>query len=291
MIKDALFELAKKYFEDCSLDSDFFQYLDHRYEFSNFITEANNVCGTSINMDEIMDLKYVYDSLPLTKIIDIFDDNYKKTKSKGEKQEERDNAVEKEFDDIIFHLEKYKEEKEQSVSSSFIKNCDDISQIEQQIIIAIENAKEAYAKSEEAKQIKASIISGNKNAIESLQKAVIKLAEAGETQVTALMAQLIYLHRVARVSKDILALGVSNIESIRTLIKKIEVKLSDPDAKLDNIGKNELLKSLAELKQKEDIYSRVEKQKDGLLVHEKAIIQHSKDIDSIKQRLDMLEKK
>lgn len=290
MIKDVLFEIAKKYFEDCSLDSDFFQYLDHKVDFSNFIGEVNAVCGTTINVDEIVDLKYIYNSLSLIQIADIFNENYKNRKEKKEIQVERDNAVSKEFDNIICNLERYKEEKEQSVSSSLIKNCDDISQIEQQIILAIENAKEAYAKSDEAKQIKASIFSGNKDAIESLQKAVIKLAEAGETQVTALMAQLIYLHRVARVTKDILALGVSNIDSIRTLIAKIEAKINDPKAKLDNIGKNELIKLLAELKQKEDIYSRVEKQKDGLLAHEKAIIQHSKDIDSIMHRLDILEK-
>jgi len=290
MIKDVLFEIAKKYFEDCSLDSDFFQYLDHKVDFSNFIGEVNSVCGTSINVDEIVDLKYIYDSLSLIQIVDIFNENYKNRQEKKEIQVERDNAVSKEFDNIICNLERYKEEKEQSVSSSLIKNCDDISQIEQQIILAIENAKEAYAKSDEAKQIKASIFSGNKDAIESLQKAVIKLAEAGETQVTALMAQLIYLHRVARVTKDILALGVSNIDSIRTLIAKIESKINDPNAKLDNIGKSEFIKLLAELKQKEDIYSRVEKQKDGLMAHEKTIIQHSKDIDSIMHRLDVLEK-
>jgi len=286
MDKTVVPTIVTKYFGDCTIDSDFLQFLDHKVELDSFVSELNEIYKTSVKTESLIDLKYLYNSLPLSRVVELFEEEAYNTMASDESvQKEQNEIINDQFDNIYLNLESYKKEKERIVSSSSFNDCGDITQIEKQLLTAIDRAKSAYAKSEEAKQIKAGILSGNKNAIESLQSAVVKLAEAGETQVTALMAQLIYLQRLARLSKEIMALGVSNIHSIRTIISKLEGKLKDPCANLDNIEINEFKKLICELKQKEDIFSRIERQKEGLQVHENVLIQHSKDIDSIKKKL------
>ena len=132
------------------------------------------------------------------------------------------------------------------------------------------------------------IFKGNKDAIESLQSAVAKLAKSGETQVSALTAQLIYMQRLSIVSKKILELGLLGIHATRTVISKLEEKLKDPNANLTEIEKHEFNRLLIQLKQNEDISSRLDKQKEGLINHDRILVDHAKKIESLIARMERL---
>lgn len=266
MSQEAFIQIAAKHFGNCSSSTDLLLLTHRHLEIEAFLNEINPLWGTSVTEKELMELQYLYNEYPFSKLYEYFIDKGKEQKDNNETeiilQEEQTSS---EFSLLMNELDEYKEERDLLLKNDTLKNNSDIKVIQQQILEAIEAAKDAVKESEETKKIKVGIFKGNKDVIEGLQSAVAKLAKSGETQVSALTAQLIYMQRLSIVSKKIMELGFIGIHATRTVIAKLDEKLKDPNANLSEIEKQEFKRLLIQLKQNEDISSRLDKQKEGLI--------------------------
>lgn len=292
MSQDEFIKLATNYFGTCDDSTNWLSLLDRHVDIELFLNEANKLNESNITEDELADLQYLYNEYPLSKLYDYFIEK-RQTILANDKTEviRQEQEVTTEFTALTDQLDEYKSEMSLILKNGIDECGSDIKTVQNQLLIALDDAKDALKESEEAKQIKVGIFKGNKEAIEGLQSAVAKLAKSGETQVTALTVQLIYMQRLAIISKKILELGLMSTIATRTVISEIEQKLKDPDSKLNNIEKQELNKILIQLKRNEDISSRLDKQKEGLVRHDKVLVKQGKQIDSILERVEQLEKK
>lgn len=290
MSQEAFIQIAAKHFGHCSSSTDLLLLTHRHLEIEAFLNEINPLLGTSVTEEELMELQYLYNEYPFSKLYEYFIDKGKEQKDNNEAeiihQQEQTSS---EFSLLMNELDEYKEQRNLLLTNDSLKNGCDIELIQQQILEAIEAAKDAVKESEETKKIKVSIFKGSRDAIEGLQSAVAKLAKSGEMQVSALTAQLIYMQRLSIVSKKILELGLLGIHATRTVIAKLDEKLKDPNANLSEIEKQEFNRLLIQLKQNEDFSSRLDKQKEGLINHDRVLIDHGQKIESLIARVEKLE--
>ena len=292
MSQDDFIRIASKYFGFCDASTDWLSLLDRHVDIEYFLNEANKLNESNITEDELADFQYLYNEFPLSKLYEYFIEKREIILVNDKTEEIRqEQEVTSEFAALTNQLDEYKNEMLLTLKNGIDKCGSDIKFVQNQLLIALDDAKDALKESEEVKQIKVGIFKGNKEAIEGLQSAVAKLAKSGETQVTALTVQLIYMQRLAIISKKILELGLMSTVATRTVISEIEQKLKDPDSKLNDIERQEFNKLLFQLKRNEDISSRLDKQKEGIVRHDKVIVKQGKQIDSILERVELLEKK
>lgn len=292
MSQDDFIRIASKYFGFCDASTDWLSLLDRHVDIEYFLNEANKLNESNITEDELADFQYLYNEFPLSKLYEYFMEKREIILVNDKTEEIRqEQEVTSEFAALTNQLDEYKNEMSLTLKNGIDECGSDIKFVQNQLLIALDDAKDALKESEEVKQIKVGIFKGNKEAIEGLQSAVAKLAKSGETQVTALTVQLIYMQRLAIISKKILELGLMSTVATRTVISEIEQKLKDPDSKLNDIERQEFNKLLFQLKRNEDISSRLDKQKEGIVRHDKVIIKQGKQIDSILERVELLEKK
>lgn len=290
MSQEEFIQIAANHFGTCSCSTDLLLLTHRHLEISAFLCEVNSLFGTSVTEKELMELQYLYNEYPFSKLYEYFVDKEKDKVVNNEAEIIRqEKQTSSEFSLLMSELDGYKDQRDLLLNNDSLKNDNDIEVIQQQILDAIEAAKDAVKESEETKKVKVGIFKGNKDAIESLQSAVAKLAKSGETQVSALTAQLIYMQRLSIVSKKILELGLLGIHATRTVISKLEEKLKDPNANLSEIEKHEFNRLLIQLKQNEDISSRLDKQKEGLINHDRLLVDHGKKIESLIARVERLE--
>jgi len=291
MSQDDFIRIASKYFGFCDASTDWLSLLDRHVDIEYFLNEANKLNESNITEDELADFQYLYNEFPLSKLYEYFIEKREIILVNDKTEEIRqEQEVTSEFAALTNQLDEYKNEMLLTLKNGIDKCGSDIKFVQNQLLIALDDAKDALKESEEVKQIKVGIFKGNKEAIEGLQSAVAKLAKSGETQVTALTVQLIYMQRLAIISKKILELGLMSTVATRTVISEIEQKLKDPDSKLNDIERQEFNKLLFQLKRNEDISSRLDKQKEGIVRHDKVIVKQGKQIDSILERVELLEK-
>ena len=289
MSQDDFIRIASKYFGFCDASTDWLSLLDRHVDIEYFLNEANKLNESNITEDELADFQYLYNEFPLSKLYEYFIEKREIILVNDKTEEIRqEQEVTSEFTALTNQLDEYKNEMSLTLKNG-IDECG--SDVQNQLLIALDDAKDALKESEEVKQIKVGIFKGNKEAIEGLQSAVAKLAKSGETQVAALTVQLIYMQRLAIISKKILELGLMSTVATRTVISEIEQKLKDPDSKLNDIERQVFNKLLYQLKRNEDISSRLDKQKEGIVRHDKVIVKQGKQIDSILERVELLEKK
>lgn len=292
MSQDDFIRIASKYFGFCDASTDWLSLLDRHVDIEYFLNEANKLNESNITEDELADFQYLYNEFPLSKLYEYFIEKREIILVNDKTEEIRqEQEVTSEFAALTNQLDEYKNEMSLTLKNGIDKCGSDIKFVQNQLLIALDDAKDALKESEEVKQIKVGIFKGNKEAIEGLQSAVAKLAKSGETQVTALTVQLIYMQRLAIISKKILKLGLMSTVATRTVISEIEQKLKDPDSKLNDIERQEFNKLLFQLKRNEDISSRLDKQKEGIVRHDKVLVKQGKQIDSILERVELLEKK
>lgn len=292
MSQDDFIRIASKYFGFCDASTDWLSLLDRHVDIEYFLNEANKLNESNITEDELADFQYLYNEFPLSKLYEYFIEKREIILVNDKTEEIRqEQEVTSEFAALTNQLDEYKNEMSLTLKKGIDKCGSDIKFVQNQLLIALDDTKDALKESEEVKQIKVGIFKGNKEAIEGLQSAVAKLAKSGETQVTALTVQLIYMQRLAIISKKILELGLMSTVATRTVISEIEQKLKDPDSKLNDIERQEFNKLLFQLKRNEDISSRLDKQKEGIVRHDKVIVKQGKQIDSILERVELLEKK
>ena len=292
MSQDDFIRIASKYFGFCDASTDWLSLLDRHVDIEYFLNEANKLNESNITEDELADFQYLYNEFPLSKLYEYFIEKREIILVNDKTEEIRqEQEVTSEFAALTNQLDEYKNEMSLTLKNGIDKCGSDIKFVQNQLLIALDDAKDALKESEEVKQIKVGIFKGNKKAIEGLQSAVAKLAKSGETQVTALTVQLIYMQRLAIISKKILELGLMSTVATRTVISEIEQKLKDPDSKLNDIERQEFNKLLFQLKRNEDISSRLDKQKEGIVRHDKVLVKQGKQIDSILERVELLEKK
>ena len=292
MSQDDFIRIASKYFGFCDASTDWLSLLDRHVDIEYFLNEANKLNESNITEDELADFQYLYNEFPLSKLYEYFIEKREIILVNDKTEEIRqEQEVTSEIAALTNQLDEYKNEMSLTLKNGIDKCGSDIKFVQNQLLIALDDAKDALKESEEVKQIKVGIFKGNKEAIEGLQSAVAKLAKSGETQVTALTVQLIYMQRLAIISKKILKLGLMSTVATRTVISEIEQKLKDPDSKLNDIERQEFNKLLFQLKRNEDISSRLDKQKEGIVRHDKVLVKQGKQIDSILERVELLEKK
>lgn len=292
MSQDDFIRIASKYFGFCDASTDWLSLLDRHVDIEYFLNEANKLNESNITEDELADFQYLYNEFPLSKLYEYFIEKREIILVNDKTEEIRqEQEVTSEFAALTNQLDEYKNEMSLTLKNGIDKCGSDIKFVQNQLLIALDDAKDALKESEEVKQIKVGIFKGNKEAIEGLQSAVAKLAKSGETQVTALTVQLIYMQRLAIISKKILELGLMSTVATRTVISEIEQKLKDPDSKLNDIERQVFNKLLFQLKRNEDISSRLDKQKEGIVRHDKVLVKQGKQIDSILERVELLEKK
>lgn len=292
MSQDDFIRIASKYFGFCDASTDWLSLLDRHVDIEYFLNEANKLNESNITEDELADFQYLYNEFPLSKLYEYFIEKREIILVNDKTEEIRqEQEVTSEFAALTNQLDEYKNEMSLTLKNGIDKCGSDIKFVQNQLLIALDDAKDALKESEEVKQIKVGIFKGNKEAIEGLQSAVAKLAKSGETQVTALTVQFIYMQRLAIISKKILELGLMSTVATRTVISEIEQKLKDPDSKLNDIERQVFNKLLFQLKRNEDISSRLDKQKEGIVRHDKVLVKQGKQIDSILERVELLEKK
>ena len=219
MSQDEFIKIASNYFGICDVSTDWLSLLDRHVDIEFFLKEVNKLNGSNITEDELADLQYLYNEYPLSKLYEYFIEKREIILSNDKTEVIRqEQEVTNEFTTLTNQLDEYKNEMSLILKNGINECGSDIKTVQNQLLIALDDAKDALKESEEAKQIKVGIFKGNKEAIEGLQLAVAKLAKSGETQVTALTVQLIYMQRLAMISKKILELCLMSTIATRTVI-------------------------------------------------------------------------
>jgi hypothetical protein len=127
-----------------------------------------------------------------------------------------------------------------------------ITQAKEKVVAAQQKANEANHK------IK---IFRKKQSIEDLQVAVLAQSEAIAAEDEAMRISFINQKMLADVSTGLLALGLANLVSNRTVFQRIKDQLQQASEEEVNAhAREELKKIVSQLKAQEDVYSRLERQ-------------------------------
>lgn len=123
---------------------------------------------------------------------------------------------------------------------------------EKKVSESFQMAERAQDSALNAKKKSAGILN-RKAAIESLQSATVNLADAQMSTATSQKVLFEYQQTVDEVIKYIFSLGISNIAVTRSVIKELELRLSNASTEeIDEFAKNEILNVIKELKAQED---------------------------------------
>lgn len=139
---------------------------------------------------------------------------------------------------------------------------------------AIEAAKVAKDKAVEANKKKVGWFTGKKVAIEELQSATVSISDALDSLTVAVNQSYKNQEKIAKVNEFLLGLGLTNTTLNRMVIRELEMKLNNASPEeLSELAKQELMSVLRQLKAQEDIQNRLEKQAEGLRLHDETLEQ------------------
>lgn len=111
-----------------------------------------------------------------------------------------------------------------------------------------------------------------KEAIEELQKVSVQLAEALQSGATAQKVSFELQTRLADVTKYLFTLGVGNIAANRTVVRELELRLSDAsEEELSELARQEMASVIRQLKEQEDLLQKQDQMREGLKEHDRKI--------------------
>lgn len=170
------------------------------------------------------------------------------------------------------------EEVEQKISNIVDLKLGDIQKLEDEVQIAISKAESAVDSAKKAKEIKVKLFKGNKDAVESLQQAIMDMADAQISEAQALAISFEYHEKFAVISKELMALGVMGIAQNEIVVKKLKMHLQNAsEAEISELEKREL----------EDVIKRLCAQRDQMKKIEdnrKAVVDNRARIVAIEEK-------
>ena len=152
-----------------------------------------------------------------------------------------------------------------------IKN---LSGLEQKVRAATERAMVAQDQAGDAARVKLAWykIGDKAEAIRALQSAMSGMSQAQIDQSDAMKAMLEYQRAIAKAMQFLLGLGVGSLNANRTVYKAIQMQMQGASAEeLDEMARQELKNTLAQLKTQQDIFVQQERTKDAVKVNQKSI--------------------
>ncbi|MDP4268294.1 MAG: hypothetical protein Q8880_12785 [Bacteroidota bacterium] len=123
---------------------------------------------------------------------------------------------------------------------------------------AIDQANSAHAAADYARK-KPTGLFEKKDAIETIQSALYDLAGAVGSGAEAQKVSFEFQTQLAEITKYLFGLGVSNLALNRSVVRELELKLSDASAEeLSDLARQETLNVIRQLKAQEDILIKQE---------------------------------
>ncbi|RRS04064.1 hypothetical protein EIP75_11795 [Aquabacterium soli] len=161
---------------------------------------------------------------------------------------------------------------------------------------ALEGAKAAENEARKAKELSAGrgIFTDHKRAaIEGLQKAGEKLAEAVQSGAKAQKTAFDFQTRLAEITKYLFSLGVGNVAANRVVVRELEARLRGAsEEELSELAHQEILAVVMQLKEQEDLLNkqeelrkRQERMAEGLKAHDIKIVHLLAQTDDFDLRL------
>jgi len=160
-------------------------------------------------------------------------------------------------------------------------NClKSLSNLEQKVKAATDRAISAQGQADSAASVKLAWwkIGDKAAAIESLQSAMTGMSKAQIDQSEAMKAMLEYQRAISKAMQFLLGLGVGSLNANRTVYRAIEMQMRGASAEaLDEMARQELKNTLAQLKSQQDILEQQERTKTAVKQNQKSI----KDINKL----------
>lgn len=136
---------------------------------------------------------------------------------------------------------------------------DCISAIDKNLTLSKDKVNNALEKAKKAKNKKVGIFSGKKDAIESLQDAVLVQAEATENLFANQEEMHKQIKKISEITKGLFVIGVSNAAHTRAIVQEIKNKTK---GNLTDEARNQLLGVIQDLERQADICDRIDRIKD-----------------------------
>lgn len=161
--------------------------------------------------------------------------------------------------------------------------------LEANIEKAIDAAKIAKEKADLAKN-KSAGLGKKKAAIEELQSAGVELAEAVQSGIDSQKISFEFQTNLAKISKYLLGLGLSNMARNRIVVREIEMKLKGASQEeISELARQELIAVVKQLKEQEDILKKQDKVNKVLKDHNERLDVQSNKIHQIDSALECLQ--
>lgn len=162
-----------------------------------------------------------------------------------------------------------------------------ITNAEEQIKKSLQDAEKAKTSAMDSAEKNAGwSLTGEKKriAIESLQTAVVDIVSAQESMTDAMEQSFKGQEKIAKAIRYLFGLGISNIAANRMVVRQLELKLRNASAEeRDSLAMQELEGVVRQLKAQEDLYNRLENQKEAILDLEDKIKNQDSVITAIKE--------
>lgn len=134
-----------------------------------------------------------------------------------------------------------------------------LNDLDNKVKTAIEQANAAEAAADYARR-KPTGLFEKKDAIETIQSALCDLAGAVSSGAEAQKVSFEFQTQLADITKYLFGLGVSNLALNRSVVRELELRLSDASAEeLSDLARQETLNVIRQLKAQEDILIKQEK--------------------------------
>ncbi|MGV3487131.1 MAG: hypothetical protein ACO1OC_00905 [Tuberibacillus sp.] len=143
-----------------------------------------------------------------------------------------------------------------------------LNELDKSVKKAIKAAGEAVDSATSARY-KSAGFGKKKVAIEELQSAGMELAEAVQLGAEAQRISFEFQTKLAKISKYLFGLGVSNIASNRFVVRELELKLKGAsEEELSDLARQELMSVVRQLKEQEDVLKKLENHSQTLKSHD-----------------------
>lgn len=169
------------------------------------------------------------------------------------------------------------------------KQYEELKNLDAIIKNAMDSAEKANKSAENARNMSAGF-GKKKAAIEELQMAGEDLAKAVQSGVEAQKTSFEFQTKLARISKYLFGLGVSNIASNRFVVRELEMRLKGASQEeLSELARQELMTVVKQLKEQEDILRKLDNILNKIKIHDESLkvqLNRSQQIDEWMQTQD-----
>lgn len=161
----------------------------------------------------------------------------------------------------------------------------ELNELEKRVNKAMYAADEAKNSAMSAKD-KSAGFGKKKIAIEELQSAGIDLAEAVQSGAEAQKISFEFQTKLAKISKYLFGLGVTNIASNRFVVRELEMRLKGASQEeLSELARQELMTVVKQLKEKEDIHRKLDSIFKIIKIHDESLNVQSQKNQQIDEQL------